>query len=272
MNWIKEHKLISFLLLVIVLALGFLIFSISTGGEGNSASGATGTVLGKIEQPFTTIAKKVSGGVSGIFSYTELKKENEKLKSENEELQQKVTTLTLSANQLQQLKSLKGALKYKGKGNTTKLVSGDVISMDGTNWMNIFTINIGTERGVQKDDIVVNGDGLVGKVKTVGRGWAKVVSIVDENSKISFKISGNMKILGVIEGTTDGKLKGYTLDSSATVASGDKLITSGMGTYPAGITIGKIIKVEYNSNEQLQEITVKPSVDFKALQKVSVLI
>ena len=192
MNWIKEHKLISFLLLVIVLALGFLIFSVATNGEGNAASGATGTVLGKIEQPFTSLAKSVSSNVSGIFSYSDLQKENKKLKEENDALQKKVTSLTLSANQLQQLQSLKGALKYKGKGSTTDLVSGDVISMDGTNWMNIFTINIGSERGVKVGDIVVNGDGLVGKVKTVGRSWSKVVPIVDENSKISFKVYGNM--------------------------------------------------------------------------------
>jgi rod shape-determining protein MreC len=144
--------------------------------------------------------------------------------------------------------------------------------MDGTSWMNLFTINIGTEKGIKKGDVVVGGDGLVGRVKSVGYGWSKVVSIVDESSKISFKVSGNLKILGILDESSDGTLTGFTLDSEATVTEGDTLITSGMGRYPSGITIGKIIKVSYDSNEQLQKVTVRPSVDFKSLQKVSVLI
>jgi len=272
MRWIKDHKLVSFLLIVIVLAVSFLIYSVASGGTGNAASGAAGTVLGKIEQPFTAAANKISGGVSGIFSYNSLKKENEQLKEENQALQKKVTSLTLTANQLDELKNLEGALKYKGKGDTTKLISGDVISMDGTNWMNIFTINIGSEKGIKKGDVVVNGDGLVGKVKSVGYGWSKVVSVVDESCKISFKVYGNLKILGILEEASDGTLTGFTLDSEATVTEGDTLITSGMGRYPSGIVIGKIIKVSYDSNEQLQKVTVRPAVDFKSLQKVSVLI
>lgn len=270
MRWIKEHKLISFLVIAIILAVGVLIFSVSSGGS--SDSGAAGTVLGKITQPFSAVAGKVSDNVSGIFSYRSLKDENEKLKEENQALQKKVTTLTLTANQLQELQSLKSSLKYKGIGNTSDLVSADVISMDGTNWMNIFTINIGSEKGVKKGSIVVSGNGLVGKVRSVGRGWAKVVSIVDSTSKISFKVYGNYKILGILDDTSDGFLTGFTLSSDATVSEGETVVTSGMGKYPSGLHIGTITKVTYDSNQQLQTIKVKPDVDFKSLQKVSVLI
>ena len=140
MRWIKDHKLVSFLLIVIVLAVSFLIYSVASGGTGNAASGAAGTVLGKIEQPFTAAANKISGGVSGIFSYNSLKKENEQLKEENQALQKKVTSLTLTANQLDELKNLEGALKYKGKGDTTKLISGDVISMVQKLWFQVSEI------------------------------------------------------------------------------------------------------------------------------------
>lgn len=270
MRWIKEHKLVSFLCIAIILAVGFLVYSVSSGGS--DADGAAGSVLGKLTQPFTTAAEKVSGGVSGIFSYKSLQKENEQLKEENQELQKKVTALTLTASQLQQLDSLKNSLNYKGAGGTTDIVSGDVTAMNGTNWMNIFTINRGSEKGVRKGSVVVSGEGLVGKVTSVGHGWAKVTSIVDATSKISFKVAGNLKILGILDSTSDGELTGFTLDSDATVSEGDTLITSGMGKYPAGIKIGTITKVTYNSNQQLQTVIVKPVVDFKALQKVSVLI
>lgn len=62
------------------------------------------------------------------------------------------------------------------------------------------------------------------------------------------------------------------LDDKADVSEGDKLVTSGMGVYPAGIEIGKVVKVRYDSNAQLQRVDVKPSVDFESLQKVTVVL
>ena len=163
-------------------------------------------------------------------------------------------------------------LNYKGIDGAGDLVSADVVSMDGTNWMNIFTIDCGSESGVKQGSIVICGDGLVGRVSSVGKGWAKVISLIDESSKISFKVSGNLQLIGVVEGSSDGKLSGFMLDNKAKVSEGDKIITSGMGMYPAGIEIGKVTKVKYDSNAQLQKVTIKPSVDFKSLQKVSVIL
>ena len=75
-----------------------------------------------------------------------------------------------------------------------------------------------------------------------------------------------------MEGSSDGTLSGFMLDSNAKVSEGDKLVTSGMGLFPAGIEIGRITKVRYDSNEQLQYVDIKPSVSFKSLQKVSVIL
>ena len=62
------------------------------------------------------------------------------------------------------------------------------------------------------------------------------------------------------------------LDSEAKIHEGDELITSGMGVYPAGIEIGKVTKVRYDSDEQLLRVDIKPSVEFESLQKVSVIL
>lgn len=272
MKWIKGHKLISFILAIIIITLVVLITSVLSGGKGNPVSNFFGTVLNTIEKPFASAGNGISSTVSGMFSYGDLKKQIDELEEENAKLKEQITNLTLSANQLQELQNLQGALGYKDLGSSGKIVSGDVISMDGTNWMNIFTINVGKESGIQEGNIVINGDGLVGRVGSTGRGWSKVVSIIDESAKISFKIEGNLSLMGITEASKDGEIDGFMLDSTATVSEGDKLITSGMGTYPAGIQIGKITKVRYDSNSQLERVTVKPTVNFTSLQKVSVLI
>ena len=43
------------------------------------------------------------------------------------------------------------------------------------NLFNVFTVNAGKDDGVAAGSIVVNEDGLVGKVVTVGKNWAKVL-------------------------------------------------------------------------------------------------
>ncbi len=272
MRWIKKHKLISFLLTVIVVSLIVLVVSVSMGSGGNAVTNFFGSIYAAVERPLSKVSGGISDNISGIFSYKDIQEENQQLKEENEKLKQQITSLTLSANELQELEELSKVLNYNGISGTDDIVSADVISMDGTNWMNIFTINAGSENGIKEGDVVICGDGLVGRISSVGRNWAKVISIIDESSKISFKVSGNLKLIGIVESSSDGELSGFMLDDQAKVSEGDKIITSGLGTYPAGITIGKITKVKYDSNAQLQRVDIKSSVDFMSLQKVSVIL
>lgn len=189
-------------------------------------------------------------------------------------MKEQLTKTSLSAHELKELKELSKVLNFKGISSKDDIVTGDILAMNmnGGGWMNVFTINVGEENGIKAGDVVVCGDGLVGRIHSVGKGWAKVTSVIDEASKISFKIDGNLQLIGVVEGSPEGELSGFMLDSKAKVTEGDKIITSGMGVFPAGIEIGRITKVGYDSNEQLQKVKVKPSVEFKSLQKVSVIL
>lgn len=272
MRWIKSHKLISVLVAVISVSLLVLVISVASGGKGNVVSNFFNRVFTTIERPIAAAAGGIYDNVSGFFTYKAVATENEKLKKENEELKQQVTNLTLSANELKELKSLSKVLNYQGVKGINDIVSADVVSMSNANWMSVFTINRGTESNIKVWDIVICGNGLVGRVHSTGKGWSKVVSIIDESTKVSFKIAGNLQLLGIVQGSEDGKLNGFMLDSKAKVSEGDKIVTSGMGLFPAGIEIGKITKVKYDSNSQLNTVSIKPFTDFKSLQKVSVII
>ena len=164
-------------------------------------------------------------------------------------------------------------LSYTSVQNSQSYVTGDVIAMDSSNWFNIFTINVGTDQGVKKDAMVINGDGLVGRVYEAGSDWAKVISIIDETNNVSFQVfrDSSESYLGVLTGDGMGGLKGYMLDSDASVIEGDTVVTSGIGIYPSGIVIGKISEVVVNTDSLLKEINLETSVDFKNVQKVMVL-
>lgn len=272
MRFIKEHKLISTLILVIVVTFGFLVYSLSSTGSGNFLTDGLTSAGNFFVKPVNKAGNSVSKNVNGAFSYKELLKENEKLKKENEDLKQQVINLTLTDNQLKSLEDLKGVLNYKTSDKELNIVSADVVSIDSTNWMNVFTINRGTESGIEAGHVVIAGEGLVGKVTDAGKGWAKVSTIIDQNIKVSFKLKGNLDLIGVSNDVEKGRIQGFMLDSSAKIESGEQLITSGMGEYPEGIDVGTITRTKYDKDRHLLTVTIKPAVDFTSLQKVSVIL
>ena len=81
-----------------------------------------------------------------------------------------------------------------------------------------------------------------------------------------------MNLLGILSGDGTGNLTGYLLDSNASVVEGDQLVTSGMELYPAGIAIGTVREVVWDADALVYMVTVEPSVYFKNLQKVTVLL
>ncbi|HAT83181.1 MAG TPA: hypothetical protein DCS59_07080 [Eubacterium sp.] len=268
MNWIREHKFISFLVLVIILAAGFLIFAVFTGGGSTGAGALGGTVFGKITEPVARLGQNISG----VFSAGSLREKNEELSRRNRELQEENRKLRLREDDTQDLEALKKALRYKGGSDTERLISGDVTAMNDSRWIRTFTINLGKEDGVKTGSVVVNGDGLVGTVKSAGRGWAKVSTILDSSRGISFCLEDSRKTMGILHVSTDGELEGYMLDESAKVRAGDTLVTSGMGVYPERITVGKVKKVTNDEEEKLKRITVETAVQFDGLRKVAVLL
>ncbi|MDD3168092.1 MAG: rod shape-determining protein MreC, partial [Eubacteriales bacterium] len=183
-----------------------------------------------------------------------------------------IIQIKLTEAELAELQNLSNILGYENVTPYYNYVTADVVAMDGSNWFNLFTINAGTKDGLYKDAVVINGDGLIGRVLEVGSDWAKVISVIDESNSVSFKVFRDMQLLGILSGDGKGSLKGYMIDTEAAVIEGDILITSGIGMYPEGIPIGKVKKVEWNNDTLLKTVTIEPSAYFKNLHRVTVLV
>lgn len=272
-KWLREHVVIT-VLIAVALALVILLVTsfLHLGNSSPIGRGLIG-VITTIQEPVSNAAGGVSNGIRNLLSFRSIAKENERLKEEVAELKQELIVLQFSEQELEELRQLSQVLNYESVKNSQSYVTGDVIAMDGSNWFNIFTINVGTDQGVEKDAMVINGDGLVGRVYEAGRDWAKIISIIDEMNNVSFQVfrDSNESYLGVLTGDGTGGLRGYMLDSEASVIEGDTVVTSGIGIYPAGIVIGKISEVVVNTDSLLKEVILEPSVDFKNVQKVMVL-
>ena len=97
----------------------------------------------------------------------------------------------LDRQELEQLENLSQVLNYEYTDKKFDMVTADITSLDGSNWTNVFTINRGTESGISAGDAVVNGMGLVGRVQETGKGWSKVVSLIDEDCDLKWCVTEN---------------------------------------------------------------------------------
>jgi rod shape-determining protein MreC len=224
-----------------------------------------------IQTGFSKVSNALNERVLAITSVFKYQAINEQLRQENERLEKQIVELNLDQKKLDELKALEASLNYI-EVNDYDYVSADIIGKDPGNWYKMFTINAGTDHGVFKDSVVIVGTSLVGRVYEAGENYAKVLSIIDNKSNISFELLTHEKnYQGIIEHTEQGQLEGSLFEPNADVKVGEKIITSGLGIYPRGLIIGTIVENYKDENKLLQTITVEPTLDFKALKKVMVL-
>ena len=184
-------------------------------------------------------------------------------------------------NESESLNSLKKVLNFVDEKYKAKSISTSIVGKNDGNWYNSFTIGAGSNDGVKKESIVVNGNGLVGMVYEVSKDYSKAISLLDTKSSVSFKLMKNPNFKGVItqNATLDykenyknkGFLNGYMFEASYKVSPGDVVVTSGLGLYPEGIPIGEIGQVIDDKNKSMKYVVVKPYADFKNIDDVMII-
>ena len=195
-----------------------------------------------------------------------------KLSAEKEELEQKVTDLTEENNQLvqdqQELQRLQELYQLDQSYSEYEKVAAQVISKDPV-------INKGSNDGIQKDMNVIADGGLVGLVEEVSSNSATVRSIIDDSSSVSAMtastsdtciVSGDLRLI------SDGKLAFSQLNTTDTVAEGEKIVTSNISDkYLRGILIGYVSEITEDSNHLTKKGYIIPVVDFQHIQEVLVI-
>ena len=179
MRWIREHKLISVLVVILIVLVIIFVVSAVTAGNGNGVTGVINKGVSVVSEGFSSAVKTIKDNVTGIFSYKALQEEIDILKEENDQLKKELAETRLDREDLEQLKELSEVLNFEYTEKKFDMVTADITAMDGANWTDTFTISRGTESGIKAGDAVVNGMGLVGRVCETGDGWSRVVSLID---------------------------------------------------------------------------------------------
>ncbi|MGV8147082.1 MAG: rod shape-determining protein MreC [Alkaliphilus sp.] len=231
----------------------------------------TGRVLSPVQNFVMVISNTIGGEISSIMNIKNIKEENKLLSQQAIHHKKEIVALRLKRDELEELRGLRYSLNYLYNVEEVNPVVANIIAKDPGNWFDTFTINAGEKHGVKKNSIVLGAQGLVGRVYEAGHAWAKVVSIIDNNSSVSFQVLRDARSQGILTGSITNEISGYLFDPLFEIVVGDKLITSGLGLYPEGIIIGEVSEVHTSSSKLLKTITIEPAVDFNRLTKVLII-
>jgi len=270
-KWMKNIQKYKLIIIVVIVFL-VLFISLATSMRNNK-SGAVQKLGFNI---ISTISNKFVS-IRDSFSGSSKQKEIEELKSENAKLKTQLIENTISKDNLKQLQALQKSLKFVTDKNSSAYVSADIVAKNSGNYYKTFTISAGSAQGVKSDSIVVNGEGLVGRVYEISKNYCKAISLLDNRTPISFEIVGRNNDTGMIMQDTKvvqisdkSLVKGYMFDANSPVKVGEMITTSGLGLYPSGIPIGKIEQVIPDDKNILKYVVVRPFVDFTNLNKVMI--
>lgn len=141
-----------------------------------------------------------------------------------------------------------------------------------------FTIDKGTEDGIEVDMNVIAGSGLVGIVTDVGPNYAKIAAIINDTMKVSGMVtstSDNLIVSGSLQNMNEHMVIEFSNlnDKDNEVAIGDPVVTSYVSDqYQQGILIGYISSLEMDANNLTKSGTITPAVDFEHIQEVLVIL
>lgn len=265
----KIFILVSFIVLIFVL---ILATSGETGGA-NVVRNVLSVPLSPLQRAFTLVIDKVDGLVSHFRNVRDTQQENLSLIIRVNELEQQLSEL----EELQKKNiELRDALAFRDLYDDYKVIGGNIIAKDPGNWFEVFTIDQGAQSGVQVDATIATPYGLVGRVSRVDAFTSRVVALIDMDSRVSVRVARTRDLL-VLRGDVKLRLEGLCrvdyIPPNSDIQPGDVLETSGLGgIYPKGIRIGTVENVLSNEGQYDSYAIVRPSVDFKRLEEVLVMI
>lgn len=256
---------------LLLLLLSIILVTLDHRGDAfGGVRSAAHTVVDPAQDGVTTLVAPVGRFFGGIGELGDSQRRLDVLEKENADLRRRLREGEVTGTRATELERL---TLLSGQGGFTVLpatVTGLGPSI-GFEWT--VTIDAGSRDGVKGDATVVNADGLVGRVKTVGERSAVIVLAVDPGSAVGVRLAGGNQ-LGVAAGNGLGPLTFTPLDPTTRVAVGDRLVTGPYGgsTYVAGLPVGEVTAVSGDPGAAAREATVKPYVSFGSLDLVGILL
>ncbi len=260
----------------VVLILAVLI-AVALGVIGSLTNLSIGDMLVQgVLTPIRTGVSKLTDGAEQIYNYIF---EYEALKAENEDLKDRLSQLEDDAREadavVRELERLRALLELKKANEDYELVDGYIISWSSGDWTSTFTINTGSNVGIEPGMCAITANGeVVGLVSQVGINYAVITSVMDSSLEISATIASsgyNGMVQGGYATGHKGLLRMDYLPSSSVIRNNDQVVTTGSTVYPRNLILGYVVDAGYDDTGVAKYALLKPAVDIGSLEQVFIV-
>ncbi len=206
-----------------------------TGNRSGGIAGLASDISGSIGQVVTVPVRWVSNGFSSVGSFFGGATLNAKLKSENASLlvwRDQARAMAERLDAYEKLHGITGEQLPEGK-------TGRMIGEAAGTFSRTGIVNLGSKAGIQVNWIVLNQNGLVGRVIAVGADTSRVLLLGDGDSRVP--VMGEVtRARAIASGDKTAAPRLAHLNTPALLQDGERVMTSGDdGIFPRGIAVGQ---------------------------------
>ena len=182
-------------------------------------------------------------------------KQNDELKQQHQIDAAQLAQLQALQQENQQLRNLEG-LPIRNEF-TTQLV--EVIYAERDLFSRKVLVNKGANADVRLGQVVMDDNGIVGQITRVYPWLSEVTLVTEKDHAVPVQVLRN-GLRAIVFGAGDtSQLSLRYMPNSADIQNDDVLVTSGIdGTYPAGIPVARVIKVEHDEAYPFAHIVCLP--------------
>ncbi|MFJ5267524.1 rod shape-determining protein MreC [Streptomyces sp. NPDC088358] len=263
------------LLLVLLIAIAFALITVDIrGGEDSPVQGArqaAATVFGPIENGVSSAVDPVGNAITAVRDSDDRHDRVAQLEHDNAALKAKLGSDDRNRSRLGQLNKM---LRMAGDGQYG-IKGAEVIAIgaaQGFSWT--VTIDVGANDGITRDMTVLNGDGLVGRITTVGPDTSTVLLANDPDFTVGTRMESSDE-LGFASGQGDRPLRVELLNGKAKIKNGDRLVTFGSQAdkpFVPGVPVGVVSRVDPSGGGLTRTVYVTPYASFTKLDIVGVVV
>lgn len=254
---IKKFALVILFLIAFVLMMVNKTDTILIDKTSSMATGILSPVVDVLIVPARLVAHVYDYFKDMSLAYEEnkfLKKENRKLRLIGEQ-----------ARALEIENRLLSRILNFTKPPVDKLTTARIVAEEGDAFSHSLIAYIGKNNIVEKGQIVLNEDGVVGRIDKIGNSYAKILLLTDINSRIPVVLEKN-RTRAMVAGDNTLNPKLVFLPLSSEVNIGDRIVTSGVaGVFPPGLPVGFVSKIDK------REIRIQPYADLNSLEYVKIV-
>ncbi len=180
--------------------------------------------------------------VSNVSGMAELRAENAKLQAENARLREWYQTALILQSENQSLKDL---LNLKVEPHF-EFVSTRILSDAGNAFVKSVLAGAGTTDGVKKNQPVISGEGVIGRIVETGSNVSRVLLLTDFNSRVPVMIEGSRQ-RAILSGNNTSLPMLKHIQQDTLIEDGMRVVTSGHGgLFAPGLPVGVVQKTAGN--------------------------